>query len=318
MSRLLDLTGKKFGSRTALHKISVPGRQAHWLVRCDCGKEDVVPSQRLRNGGGNACRKCGRATVDKTIDLKGQRFGRWEVLQRQDPGDRVNRAAYWSVRCECGREGVVLGSLLRAGRSKSCKSCGSTRYRYQVDLSNPDWCWLLGLFHGDGSTSFPEDGGGTVTFACTPPENQEVIQNALRRLGVRSGTTNDHVNVYSVSLARDLARFKNSSRKDPQWMFPECPQHWVQWLAGFLDADGTVSPDGRSIVFYQRPHGGLDVVCDVLEDLEIPFSARYRQRDTTQEESVAVLAAGRAKFARVVKPRFVKRARRLARNLEAA
>ena len=318
MSRLLDLTGQKFGSRTVLRKVSKPGQQAHWLVRCGCGKEDVVPSQRLRNGGGKACRKCGRATFTKVIDLEGQQFGKWTVLGRDSGGDRASKAAHWSVECECGRKGVVLGSDLRSGHSKSCESCGSTKYDYKMDLSNPDWCWLLGLFHGDGSTFIFAEGGGTVTFSCTPPENQTVIQQTLKSLGIQSGVTKDHVNVYSVRLARDLARFKVSSRENPRWMFPEEPSCWASWLAGLLDADGCVSKTGRSIVYYQFPHGGLDTVCEVLDGMGVSYSTGYRQRENTQEESVSILASGRARFVAFVAPRFPKRKTRLARLKEAA
>lgn len=318
MGRLLDLTGQKFGSRTVLRRVPKPGRQAHWLVRCDCGKEDVVPSQRLRAGGGKACRKCGRATFTRVIDLEGQQFGKWTVVKRADANGRGRQKAYWSVQCECGRPGVVLGTDLRSGHSKSCKSCGSTKYWHAVDLKNPDWCWLLGLFHGDGNTFFFEEGGATLTFSSTPPENQAVIIGTLNRLGIPHGTTKNGVHVYSVELARDFARFKVSSRRNPSWMFPETPACWASWLAGLLDADGTVSADGRVITFYQRPHGGLDVVCDILETMGIAFSTSYRQRETTQEESVTILAANRSRFIEFVRPRFPKRRTRLARMQEAA
>ena len=318
MSRLIDLTGQRFGSRTVLRKISRPGQQAHWLVRCDCGKEDLVPSQRLRNGGGKACRKCGRAKDPRFIDLEGQRFGRWTVLRRVRVNGRASTSAHWSVRCECGHEGVVLGSNLRSGQSKSCKSCGSTKYWHRMDLTDPDWCWVLGLFHGDGSTHLAEEGGGSVMFACRPPENQDVIVETLRCLGVPSGTTKSTVNVYSVRLAQQMARFKISSRVHPRWMFPEVPSCWASWLAGLLDADGSVSPNGRRTVFYQRPHGGLDVVCEVLDGLGISYSTRYRQRERTQEEAVEILAGGRARFVEVVRPRFPKRKTRLALLQEAA
>jgi hypothetical protein len=79
---MIDLTGKTFGDRTAIRAVPVRGRQMHWLARCICGQEDIVPSQRLRQEGGSSCRKCGRARVGKVRDLTGQQFGSWSVLKR--------------------------------------------------------------------------------------------------------------------------------------------------------------------------------------------------------------------------------------------
>lgn len=49
------------------------------------------------------------------IDLTGQKFGRWTVLNRTE-GRRQN----WDCRCECGREKSVYGADLRVGKSLSC------------------------------------------------------------------------------------------------------------------------------------------------------------------------------------------------------
>lgn len=312
MSKLIDLTGQKFGSRTVLRKVPMPGRQAHWLVRCDCGKEDVVPSQRLRKGGGNACRKCGRATFTKLIDLTGQRFGKWQVLNRANQ----NPSALWNVVCDCGRDGRVSGYDLRTGHSKSCKSCGSTKHWHALDLRDRDWCWLLGVFHGDGSTYFAEDGGGTVTFACTPPENQAKISETLDRLGVPWGKTGNGVNVYSVRLAEGFARFKVSGLGREQWMFPENPTHWEEWIAGLLDSDGCVSRDGRSISFSQKAHGGLDFLRVGLGHLEIASTTydRPSRGRAKPQECVQILAGSRDAFKTLVRPRYPKKSFRLAQT----
>jgi hypothetical protein len=51
------------------------------------------------------------------IDLTGQRFGRWLVLERAP-----NRGAkvQWLCRCECGTERAVYSRHLRGGASRSC------------------------------------------------------------------------------------------------------------------------------------------------------------------------------------------------------
>lgn len=44
MGKLLDLTGKTLGNRTVIKRVPSAG-QAHWLVRCKCGQENIVPSR---------------------------------------------------------------------------------------------------------------------------------------------------------------------------------------------------------------------------------------------------------------------------------
>lgn len=311
MSRLIDLTGKTFGSRTVLRRApKTPGAQAHWVVKCKCGKKDVVPSQRLRRGEANSCRKCGRAAVKKVIPMEGKTFGRWEVLERSfDKGT----GTYWKTRCSCGREGVVSGHSLRSGFSKSCKACGSTKYWHEVDLNNPDWCWILGVFHGDGSTTFPEDGGGIVTFSCAPPECQQQIEQALDRVGVPWGQTPNGVHVYSVSLARTLARFKTSGRGREAWYMPESPTHVGEWLAGLLDSDGGVSKNGRVIEYYQKSHKGFDLLRRFLKDLEIEVSTykRGRRGSSSPQETVRIRAGSRNRFKKFVHPRYPEKKRRI-------
>ena len=53
----------------------------------------------------------------RRIDLTGQMFGRWTVLQY----DRTkNGEAYWLCKCTCGTVRSVNGYHLRSGRSTSC------------------------------------------------------------------------------------------------------------------------------------------------------------------------------------------------------
>lgn len=52
------------------------------------------------------------------IDITGQRFGRWFVLEYAY-NDKGNQA-HWRCQCDCGNISVVTGRALRAGLSKSC------------------------------------------------------------------------------------------------------------------------------------------------------------------------------------------------------
>jgi hypothetical protein len=56
------------------------------------------------------------------IDLTGQRFERLTVVERTEDyiSPKGKPSVQWKCRCECGKECVVIGSLLRRGAVKSC------------------------------------------------------------------------------------------------------------------------------------------------------------------------------------------------------
>lgn len=62
--RLIDLTGQKFGRLTVLSRTEHETRKGvFWLCRCDCGKETVVASGKLKSG---TTRSCGCSRKGKT------------------------------------------------------------------------------------------------------------------------------------------------------------------------------------------------------------------------------------------------------------
>lgn len=57
----------------------------------------------------------------KKINLTGQRFGTWVVLEEAEP--RVSKwrtHRRWLCRCDCGYENIVLQHNLLHGGSKNC------------------------------------------------------------------------------------------------------------------------------------------------------------------------------------------------------
>jgi hypothetical protein len=52
------------------------------------------------------------------IDLAGQKLGYWTVLEQA--GVNKRNSTLWLCRCKCGTEKVVVGIVLRDGRSLSC------------------------------------------------------------------------------------------------------------------------------------------------------------------------------------------------------
>lgn len=57
----------------------------------------------------------------KTIDITGQKFGKWIVLSRAPKSKRTNSTpALWNVKCDCGTEAIREGINLRNGSTTSC------------------------------------------------------------------------------------------------------------------------------------------------------------------------------------------------------
>ena len=70
--------------------------------------------------------------TNKLIDLKGQSFGRWTVLRRDERrrhySDGTCRTA-WICLCVCGTVKPVDAKSLRAGTSKGCITCHTRGWR---------------------------------------------------------------------------------------------------------------------------------------------------------------------------------------------
>lgn len=95
----------------------------------------------------------------KLMDLTGQQFGRWTVIERAKNGKQGQ--VHWLCRCSCGTECIVVSQSLRTGHSQSC-GCLSRelsskrhlidlvgqrfgRWTVQARAENNKWgnpCWL--------------------------------------------------------------------------------------------------------------------------------------------------------------------------------
>lgn len=80
MSKLIDLTGQRFGRLVVVKRAdnSADGR-ARWLCKCDCGKEIVTYGSWLRNGD---TKSCGCLKLDMFIKRSTKHGGRNSKLYR--------------------------------------------------------------------------------------------------------------------------------------------------------------------------------------------------------------------------------------------
>lgn len=76
MSRLIDISGQRFGRWVVLRRAKAPrGTNAYWLCGCECGAERVVLGLLLRNGESQSC-GCLRSEVSAKRETKhGQATG---------------------------------------------------------------------------------------------------------------------------------------------------------------------------------------------------------------------------------------------------
>lgn len=93
MSKLIDLTGQRFGRLTVLKKDAnrITKNGSYWICQCDCGKQKSIKSSSLRRG---EIVSCGCFRMEKVMETKekrglvdnliGQRFGFLTVLEK-DP-----------------------------------------------------------------------------------------------------------------------------------------------------------------------------------------------------------------------------------------
>ena len=70
MSRIIDLTGQRFGKLIVIRFVgTTKARQAIWRCRCDCGNETDVKSSCLRNGDTRSC-GCLQRMISKEANTK--------------------------------------------------------------------------------------------------------------------------------------------------------------------------------------------------------------------------------------------------------
>jgi len=111
MGKLIDETGNRYGKWVVIRRVENSRNYgAYWLCRCDCGTERAIQGGSLRRGASQSCR-C-------LPEMKGQKFGRLMVIQRE--GTNKRGESTWFCECSCGNQVVVIGTKLRSGNTRSC------------------------------------------------------------------------------------------------------------------------------------------------------------------------------------------------------
>jgi hypothetical protein len=106
-----------------------------WTCQCDCGKTVNVASKDLKNGSSKSC-GCSRK-----LNLIGKKFGKLTVISEYHGKEKKSYEEHsvWNCLCECGKEHLVVGYYLTAGRVNSC-GCGGNQ---KIDLTGQKFGKLL-------------------------------------------------------------------------------------------------------------------------------------------------------------------------------
>lgn len=127
MTRIIDISGQKFGKLTVI-KMSDKRNGSNdilWECLCDCGKTKLATSGNLRNGDAKSCGCLKNIDYDSFI---GKTYGRLTILSFTKNNERVY------VSCECGEIKYKSWQDVKSGHTKSC-GCLSKEGRKGVDLT---------------------------------------------------------------------------------------------------------------------------------------------------------------------------------------
>ena len=105
----------------------------------------------------------------RAIDLTGQRFGRYTVLERA--GSDTYRASMWHCRCDCGTERIVRGKNLKSGAIVSCGCYQRAVVKDMFTTHNGSktrlyfvWDGMIGRCYRKKSAHYKDYGGRGITI----------------------------------------------------------------------------------------------------------------------------------------------------------
>ena len=157
----IDMTGMIVGRLTVIERAgSDKKKQALFRCKCECGNEVVVTGYSLRKGETKSCGCLQRdiARENKSKDLSGKRIGHLFVIGMSGYKDFPSgRQKLYRVRCDCGNEKEVLGSMLT--RKNHIQSCGCLTSeiitnKHSIDISGQNFGRLTALYPERTSSGF--------------------------------------------------------------------------------------------------------------------------------------------------------------------
>ena len=148
----------------------------------------------------------------KLIDLTGQHFGRWTVIEK---AESRNRTVYWKCKCECGTVKNVQGRLLRNGQSTSC-GCYHKEISSKIlsKIAKNNIKDLLGQVFGDLTVIAPsskrsETGHAYWICKCSCGKEIEVlgcrlVKNNITHCGCKTITSKGEEKIKQILIQNNI------------------------------------------------------------------------------------------------------------------
>lgn len=129
------------------------------------------------------------------INLTGQRFGKWIVLERAN-NDTQGRAR-WLCCCDCGRKVIVNSSSLRSGKSKGCQSCQlrriNTRHGQWGTRLYSVWQGIIKRCENPNATHYEHYGGRGIRVCSEWRKDFMIFREWALANGYEEGLTIDRI-----------------------------------------------------------------------------------------------------------------------------
>lgn len=244
-----EIIGKKVGTLTPISSIPAePGGRTKWKCICDCGRETLIPQNRLIGGKQKTCGHCSKLT-GLFRDLTGKTYGALTVLER---APNIGKRTAWHCKCgHCGSIKIIKGNALVTGNSKSC---GCQINYNKINLSGKIFGRLTVIEKFETNSS----GNWSYLCKCSCGNESVVCGSQLTRGATRS----------CGCLAREMTSKRAASlvrEKNPRWMGGVC-----------IDNDGRKSKEynaWRKAV--KKKDKFCCQVCGDTKDLEIHHLDSY-------------------------------------------
>lgn len=283
MSKVLDLTGKKYGRWTVIEKAkskanaSLNDRENYWKCICECGKVKEIRGSSLRNGNSKSCGCFAKEQTSKfvrenykpkpIIDIKGRRFGKLLVMEMQEHiiGDDVK----WKCKCDCGNEIVTKGSYLKKGQKTHCGCNKPFSHRLENSRIYRIWLNMKNRCHNSNYDRYSDYGGRGIKVCKEWKNSFEVFCKWALENGYDKNLTLDRIDVngnYEPSNCRWITGFEQMSnmRKNVYVTYNGETKHLSEWCR--------VLNVKRSTIDYRLKNG-----YSVEEAFEIPIG-KYKNR----------------------------------------
>lgn len=137
----MKLIGQRFGLLTVIgeNPKSPSDQKLKWRCICDCGREVIRNSQKLRIVQRPSCDNC---KVNLYVNRISQRFNRLLV---QSYIGVVDHNHMWYCKCDCGNSRDLSYHDLKRGKTKECRDCAIASFSRKIrkekigDISSEFW-----------------------------------------------------------------------------------------------------------------------------------------------------------------------------------